>query len=143
MRKEEIPPKIFTQENPISEIERDLSQQLGDGIETIPESVMAMHYEKMEITSAYTFSKFGEKAMRELFESYEQKVLLNGRMPPMGEVEKYNHFLERIIGLYRIFYYGQELSPLEQFIESQYLSLKLNKYNGYLKSGEKSIRKKN
>lgn len=81
--------------------------------------------------------------MKELFEGYSRKVLLNGRMPPIKQVEKYNKHLEKIIGLYKLFYYGEEISKLEQFIESQYLNLKLVKHGNYLKSGAKSIKRRN
>lgn len=68
---------------------------------------MGIMYEFMEITSSYIFSKFSEKSLKQLFEAYSTKVLLNGRMPPLEALKEYNKFVRRVINLYRVFYFGE------------------------------------
>lgn len=63
--------------------------------------------------SSYIISIFGEDYFKEMIDEYVGKVLVCGKAPNDEKmVEIHNEVLE----LYRAFYFGEKISPLEREI---------------------------
>lgn len=97
-------------------------------VQVVSLNMMGVLYEQMKISSSYVFTKFQEKHLKQLLVNYSGKVLMCGKMPPMKEVERYNRLAIKVIELYRVFYFGEQISELEQLIEAEYLGMKIVKY---------------
>ena len=52
-------------------------------------------------------------------------------MPNMSEYQKYREIKEKVLKFYRLFFYGEIITPLENEIESSYLEEKLKKWTKY------------
>lgn len=52
-------------------------------------------------------------------------------MPPMNFYPDYSKLKEKILGFYKIFFYGEILNPLEKAVEKLYLEEKLMKFQLY------------
>ena len=100
-------------------------------------------YELSQITTPYILSKFNEKHLKLLISSYVSKVLVSGRMPPINRLKEYRDKEEEVIRLYRVFFFGEELSRVDQLAEAEYLTTKQQKFNDYNKSFQKSNRNRN
>jgi hypothetical protein len=70
-------------------------------------------HEADEITPAYLMSVFCEEHFKPMIDEYLQKVLVNGQVPPLRDLSLYTTIVERVVGLYRVFFFGDPLSLLE------------------------------
>jgi len=48
-------------------------------------------FEADEITPPYLMSVFCEEYFKPMVDEYLQKILINGQVPPLKDVSKYNH----------------------------------------------------
>lgn len=66
--------------------------------------------------SSYIISLFTEKHLKQLLDEYVAKVVICGRTVPMESHAAYWKQREQIVALYRTFFFGEPLSPLEKEI---------------------------
>ena len=88
--------KIYILENEIEEIRKELENQVfQEHMQVLSMNMMGALYEQMNISSAYIFSKFQEKHLKQLLSNYSEKVLMSGKMPPISSVNTYNNYAEK------------------------------------------------
>lgn len=73
-----------------------------------------------------------------MYEQAMQKKVMNGSVVPMLDKPKHDKIEADLNKWFKTFYHGDELRPIEQDIESQYLAQKYQKMTAYK---EKSLTK--
>jgi len=94
---------------------------------------MAKLFEQNIHSSSYIISLFTEPHLKEMLDEYAAKILICGRTVPYDKQNLYSSHREKVLRLYRIFFFGEPLSSLEREIERDYLAQKQLKFMRYLK----------
>lgn len=81
------------------------------------------------IDTAYWISIFFEDYEKNMLDGMTDKLIICGRVPALDDMDNYNKLAEKVNGLIKTFYMGEELSPYEREIERMYLILKQRKSN--------------
>ena len=64
-------------------------------------------------------------------DQYASKVLISGGVVPMHLYKEHEKIREKVINLYKIFFFGEELTEFEKEIEFRYMALKQAKFFKY------------
>eukprot|EP01017_Pseudomicrothorax_dubius_P041819 TRINITY_DN6744_c0_g1_i2.p1 TRINITY_DN6744_c0_g1~~TRINITY_DN6744_c0_g1_i2.p1 ORF type:complete len:580 (-),score=146.87 TRINITY_DN6744_c0_g1_i2:150-1889(-) len=131
-RKEEVPPKIAILEE-LPELRPQLEQQrliTFTKLFDIPR--LARMHEVGEIDTAYLISILCEDHFKPLIDALLSKVLVSGAMPPLERRSEHEALRQEVIRLYRVFFFGDEVTELERDLEYKYLYSKQEKYFQFL-----------
>ena len=118
---------------PLKSIEEALKTQKLVNCSSLLNNERLIHLSKNEfIDTRYIMSVCCENYFKTMLDQYLQKVLVNGMEIPMNEYKKYSQLKSKVLGLYRVFFYGDRISIYERKIERKYLADKQNKWYRYL-----------
>lgn len=119
--KQEIWPKMYVQE-PVLDTEQSLATQNLPYIKKVPsiETLNSMH-DRGNINSQYLIGCNFEEHFKPYLDTVLDRVVLNGDVAPMEESKKDEKLRSKSIEIYRRFFFGDDLSPLELVIEKNYL----------------------
>lgn len=84
------------------------------------------------IDTKYIMSICLEPYFKAVLDQYLQKVLVNGRTIPLNDLKKYEVIKKKVLNLFRMFFYGDQITLYERQIEKKYLAEKQKKWYRYL-----------
>lgn len=97
----------------------DTMGRMSDMNQIFPQFVMSAHLEE-------DFKPFLDEIMK--------KTVLNGDQVPMDQAKTERANRNKLIGLYRTFFFGDPVSDLEFAIEREYVGYKMDKESRYLQT---------
>jgi hypothetical protein len=59
-------------------------------------------------------------------------VLICGRTPPLASLPKYQQIRDKVVELYRVFFFGEQITQFEREVELKYLMDKQIKFMKYV-----------
>ena len=133
-KKEEIWPKMYIQE-PVPETEDSLDTQSLPYLKKNPSlDTLKQNCDRGVINSQYIISCNVEEHFKPYQDTVLDRVVLNGDVAPMEECKKDEELRSKSVDIYRRFFFGDDLSPLELIIEKHYLVRKQLKNAVFMKT---------
>ncbi|EAR99475.2 hypothetical protein TTHERM_00136390 (macronuclear) [Tetrahymena thermophila SB210] len=131
IKKEEIAPKMYITEG-LKGV--DLSYQLLAPLKKLYDiEKMKKLHELGQINSQYIISKLQEDHFKQVMDEYVNKLPISGYVVPLEQYKEYETLQNKIVGLYRQFFFGDEnQTPFERDTEMRYLVEKREKYSKYI-----------
>lgn len=83
------------------------------------------------IDTKYIISICCEPYFKPMLDQYLSKVLVNGMVVEMKDYENYAAIKQRVLDLYKRFFFGDKISLYEREIEKKYLALKQAKWHKF------------
>jgi len=88
-------------------------------------------FEAENLNTQFLHSFYFEDYEKNMYAEAMQKKVMNGSVVPMLEKPKHDKIEKQLNKMFKVFYKGDELTPLEMDIERQYLAYKYQKMTGY------------
>jgi hypothetical protein len=87
-----------------------------------------------QITPQFIMSALFEEDFKPFLDEVCRKTVINGDQPPLEVCKEEAANRAQLVSLFRRFHFGDEMSAFEQFIETDYLEKKYDKYERLQKS---------
>lgn len=84
------------------------------------------------IDTKYIMSICCEPYFKPMLDQYLSKVLVNGMVVPMKDLETYQKIKLKVVNLYKVFFFGDPISLYEREIEKKYLAMKQDKWHKFM-----------
>lgn len=94
--------------------------------------VMGRMSDMNQVTPQFIMSALLEDHFKYYLDEVCNKTVINGDQVPLHLAKKEESNRDRLIELYRIFFFGEEMSEFEQAVELNYLQKKYDKSEKYL-----------
>mmetsp|Transcript_17549 Transcript_17549/g.29611 ORF Transcript_17549/g.29611 Transcript_17549/m.29611 type:complete len:264 (+) Transcript_17549:241-1032(+) len=106
-------------------------QRLVPGEVLMDEATLKRYFESDAINSQYIQAIFCEEYEKNMLEEVMQKQVMNGSVVPLESRKEHDRIRAKAAKLVKVFYKGDDLTPLEVDIERMYVSEKLDKHTSY------------
>lgn len=93
---------------------------------------MGKMHEMNQISSQFVMSALFEEDFKPFLDQVCRKTVLNGDQVPLEQARSEESNRNKLIELFRVFHFGQEMSQLEAIIEKNYILSKEHKFHRWL-----------
>lgn len=136
--KSEIWPKAYIMEETPG-TEASLSKQALPYLKNLLDiNTMGRMNDMGQLAPQFIMSALFEEGFKPFLDEVCRKTVMNGDQVPMEQARTEENNRNKLIELFRVFHYGDEMSELETLVERGYLQAKFEKFEKYNSTGVRS-----